>query len=68
MYRLKMLTLYSFAEEMPEGQHNFERNKDRLSYTHQIVKIDLTQVKVSDVSFILFAIFIFKLEINDSFI
>ncbi|GBC00043.1 hypothetical protein RclHR1_03720004 [Rhizophagus clarus] len=34
--------------EMPEGQHNFERNKDRLSYTHQIVKIDLTQVKVSD--------------------
>jgi polynucleotide 5'-triphosphatase len=35
-------------KEMPEGQHSFERNKDRLSYTHQIVKIDLTQVKVSD--------------------
>jgi len=35
-------------KEMPKGQHNFERNKDRLSYTHQIVKIDLTQVKVSD--------------------
>jgi hypothetical protein len=33
---------------MPEGQHSFERNKDRLSYTHQIVKIDLTQVKVSE--------------------
>ncbi|CAB4382587.1 unnamed protein product [Rhizophagus irregularis] len=32
-------------KKMPEGQHNFERNKDRLSYTHQIVKIDLTQVK-----------------------
>ena len=50
-----MLTIfYLFTEEMPEGQHNFERIKDRLSYTHQIVKIDLTQVKVSDVKFILF--------------
>ena len=38
---------------MPEGPHSFERNKDRLSYTHQIVKVDLTQVKVSDVSLII---------------
>jgi hypothetical protein len=42
--------IYHLTGEMPEGPHSFERNKDRLSYTHQIVKIDLTQVKVSDVS------------------
>ncbi|RIA97112.1 mRNA triphosphatase CET1 [Glomus cerebriforme] len=35
-------------KKMPEGPHSFERNKDRLSYTHQIVKVDLTQVKVTD--------------------
>ena len=50
---------YHLTGEMPEGPHSFERNKDRLSYTHQIVKIDLTQVKRSDVS--LFFIFIFYL-------
>ncbi|RHZ74094.1 hypothetical protein Glove_227g42 [Diversispora epigaea] len=31
--------------EMPTGQHVHERNKDRLSYTHQLFKVDLTQVK-----------------------
>ncbi|CAG8555277.1 30307_t:CDS:2 [Racocetra persica] len=31
--------------EMPNGQHVFERNKNRLSYSHQLFKIDLTQVK-----------------------
>ncbi|CAG8688193.1 4119_t:CDS:2, partial [Racocetra fulgida] len=30
---------------MPNGQHVFERNKNRLSYSHQLFKIDLTQVK-----------------------
>ncbi len=55
---------------MPKGTHSFERNKDRLSYTHQIIKIDLTQVKGSDASLILFYyIYIFftpRLEINHS--
>ncbi|CAG8674618.1 17884_t:CDS:2, partial [Acaulospora morrowiae] len=31
--------------EMPTGRIVHERNKDRLSYTHQLFKIDLTQVK-----------------------
>ncbi|CAG8751109.1 10734_t:CDS:2, partial [Funneliformis caledonium] len=33
---------------MPNGSHSFERNKDRLCYTHQIIKVDLTQVKGAD--------------------
>lgn len=58
--------IYHLTGEMPEGPHSFERNKDRLSYTHQIVKIDLTQVKRSDVSlffiffYFLLATFIFR--------
>ncbi|RUP50163.1 CYTH-like domain-containing protein [Jimgerdemannia flammicorona] len=31
--------------KMPTGTPLFERNKDRLSYTHQAIKFDLTQVK-----------------------
>ncbi|CAG8752952.1 11112_t:CDS:2 [Gigaspora margarita] len=31
--------------EMPNGQVVYERNKDRLSYIHQLFKIDLTQVR-----------------------
>ncbi|CAG8637788.1 14312_t:CDS:2, partial [Acaulospora colombiana] len=31
--------------EKPTGKIMHERNKDRLSYTHQLFKIDLTQVK-----------------------
>ena len=56
--------IYHLTGEMPEGPHSFERNKDRLSYTHQIVKIDLTQVKKSNVSlffiYFLLATFIFR--------
>ncbi|KAK9767243.1 mRNA-capping enzyme subunit beta [Basidiobolus ranarum] len=32
-------------KSLPEGKHLFERNKDRLSYRHEIWKFDLTQVK-----------------------
>lgn len=34
---------------MPTGKHIHERNKDRLSYTHQLFKVDLTQVKGPEV-------------------
>jgi len=32
--------------ELPSSLPTFERNKDRMSYTHEIFKFDLTQVKV----------------------
>jgi len=42
-----MLTL-SFEGELPTGRHHYERIKDRMSYTHQIFKFDLTQVKIPE--------------------
>ncbi|ORY05980.1 mRNA triphosphatase CET1 [Basidiobolus meristosporus CBS 931.73] len=38
-------------KKLPEGKHQFERNKDRLSYRHEIWKFDLTQVKGNEPSF-----------------
>ncbi|CAO3675675.1 unnamed protein product [Umbelopsis vinacea] len=33
---------------IPEGSHMYERNKDRLSYSHGNIQFDLTQVKSPD--------------------
>ncbi|CAG8526450.1 8492_t:CDS:2, partial [Ambispora leptoticha] len=33
---------------MPKGQPDFERNKDRMTYLHQQFKFDLTQVKIPE--------------------
>ena len=41
--------LFSLAEFSHGSQPSFERNKDRLSYSHQIFKVDLTQVKGASV-------------------
>ncbi|KAG9287359.1 hypothetical protein G9A89_023731 [Geosiphon pyriformis] len=35
-------------KEKPQTQPIFERNKDRISYSHQIFKFDLTQVKIPE--------------------
>ncbi|CAG8454455.1 9244_t:CDS:2 [Paraglomus occultum] len=34
--------------ELPTGRHHYERIKDRMSYTHQIFKFDLTQVTIPE--------------------
>ncbi|CAG8484127.1 12576_t:CDS:2 [Ambispora gerdemannii] len=40
--------LFCVKGPMPKSQPDFERNKDRMTYLHQIFKFDLTQVKIPE--------------------